>query len=101
MNFIEERIRKEGCVKPGGVLKVDSFLNHQIDMALVDEIAEEFVRRFAESPVTKVLTIETSGIILARMNKLWFICTMEYNLAIKRMKSCHLPQHIWILNALC
>ena len=65
MNFIEERIRDEGCVKSGGVLKVDAFLNHQIDMALVDEIAAEFVRRFADTPVSKVLTIETSGIILA------------------------------------
>ena len=65
MNFIEERIREDGCVKAGGVLKVDSFLNHQIDMILVDEIAAEFVRRFADAPVTKVLTIETSGIILA------------------------------------
>ena len=65
MNFIEERIREDGCVKSGGVLKVDSFLNHQIDMGLVDEIAAEFVRRFEGVPVTKVLTIETSGIILA------------------------------------
>ena len=65
MNFIEKRIREEGCVKSGGVLKVDAFLNHQIDMALVDEIAAEFVRRFTDTPVNKVLTIETSGIILA------------------------------------
>ena len=65
MNFIEERIREDGCVKENGVLKVDSFLNHQIDMTLVDRIAEEFVGRFAGAPVTKVLTIETSGIILA------------------------------------
>ena len=65
MNFIEERIREDGCVKENGVLKVDSFLNHQIDMVLVDQIAEEFVRRFEGASVTKVLTIETSGIILA------------------------------------
>lgn len=65
MNFIEERIRQEGCVKSGEVLKVDSFLNHQIDMELVERIAQEFVRRFEEIPVTRVLTIETSGIILA------------------------------------
>ena len=65
MNFIEQRIREEGCVKAGSVLKVDSFLNHQIDMVLVDQIAEEFVRRFEGASVTKVLTIETSGIILA------------------------------------
>ena len=65
MNFMEERIRKEGCVKSGDVLKVDAFLNHQIDMALMDEIAAEFVRRYEGCPITKVLTIETSGIILA------------------------------------
>ena len=65
MNFMEEKIRSEGCVKDGGVLKVDAFLNHQIDMGLVEQIAAEFVRRFAGTPVTRVLTIETSGIILA------------------------------------
>jgi xanthine phosphoribosyltransferase len=52
-------------VKPGNVLKVDSFLNHQIDVALIDEIAREFKRRFAGKPVTKVLTIESSGIAIA------------------------------------
>ena len=65
MNYIQERICKEGCVKSGDVLKVDSFLNHQIDMELVDKIAGGFVRRFADTKVTRVLTIETSGIILA------------------------------------
>lgn len=65
MTAIEERIRRDGCVKSGEVLKVDAFLNHQIDMALVDELAGEFVRRYAGSTITKVLTIETSGIILA------------------------------------
>ncbi len=65
MNFMEEKIRSEGCVKDGGVLKVDAFLNHQVDMELVENIAAEFVRRFAGTPVTRVLTIETSGIILA------------------------------------
>ena len=65
MNFIEERIRKDGCVKSGDVLKVDAFLNHQIDMELVEQIAQEFVRRFGDRTITKVLTIETSGIILA------------------------------------
>ena len=65
MNFMEEKIRAEGCVKSGNVLKVDSFLNHQIDMELVDRVAKEFVRRFEGAAVTRVLTIETSGIILA------------------------------------
>ena len=65
MNYIEERICKEGCVKSGDVLKVDAFLNHQIDMDLMDRIAADFVQRFEGCNITKVLTIETSGIILA------------------------------------
>ena len=65
MNFLEERIVKDGIVKPGNVLKVDSFLNHQMDIALLEEIGKEFKRRFADKPVTKVLTIETSGIGIA------------------------------------
>ncbi len=65
MNFLEERISKDGIVKPGNVLKVDSFLNHQIDVALIDEIGREFKRRFADLDVTKVLTIESSGIAIA------------------------------------
>ena len=65
MNFLEERIAKDGAVKAGNVLKVDSFLNHQMDIALLDEIGREFRRRFADKPVTKVLTIEASGIAIA------------------------------------
>ena len=65
MNFLEERIQKDGIVKPGNVLKVDSFLNHQMDIALMDEIGREFKRRFAGEAITKVLTIETSGIAIA------------------------------------
>ena len=65
MNFLEERILKDGIVKPGNVLKVDSFLNHQMDIALMDEIGKEFHRRFSDKPITKVLTIEASGIAIA------------------------------------
>ena len=65
MNFLEERIAKDGIVKPGNVLKVDSFLNHQMDVALMNEIGKEFKRRFADKHVTKVLTIEASGIAFA------------------------------------
>ena len=65
MNFLEERILKDGVVKPGNVLKVDSFLNHQMDIALMDEIGKEFYRRFSHKPITKVLTIEASGIGIA------------------------------------
>ena len=65
MNFLEERIVKDGVVKPGNVLKVGSFLNHQMDVALLEEIGREFRRRFADKHVTKVLTIEASGIGIA------------------------------------
>ena len=65
MNFLEERIVRDGIVKPGNVLKVDSFLNHQMDISLMEEIGREFKRRFADKPVTKVLTIEASGIGIA------------------------------------
>ena len=65
MNFLEERILKDGVVKPGNVLKVDSFLNHQMDIALMDQIGLEFHRRFQDRPITKVLTIEASGIAIA------------------------------------
>jgi len=65
MNFLEERIVKDGIVKDNNVLKVDSFLNHQMDIALLDEIGKEFYRRFKDKPITKVLTIEASGIAIA------------------------------------
>lgn len=65
MNFLQERIRNEGVVAPGNVLKVDSFLNHQVDMALCDAIGGWFHKAFQGCDPTKVLTIETSGIILA------------------------------------
>ena len=65
MNFLEERIVRDGIVKEGNVLKVDSFLNHQMDISLMDQMGEEFYRRFAHKPVTKVLTIEASGIAIA------------------------------------
>ena len=65
MNFLEERILKDGVVKPNNILKVDSFLNHQMDIALMEEIGREFHRRFQDANITKVLTIEASGIGIA------------------------------------
>ena len=65
MNFLEERILKDGVVKPGNVLKVESFLNHQMDITLMDQMADEFKRRFSGKPINKVLTIEASGIGIA------------------------------------
>ena len=65
MNFLEERIVKDGIVKEGNVLKVDSFLNHQMDIELFDQMGAEFKKRFADSPINKILTIEASGIGIA------------------------------------
>ena len=65
MNFLEERILKDGIVKSGNVLKVDSFLNHQMDISLMEEIGREFKRRFSHKQVNKILTIEASGIGIA------------------------------------
>ena len=62
MNFLEERILQDGVVRAGNVLKVDSFLNHQMDAALMEEIGREFHRRFEDAGITKVLTVEASGI---------------------------------------
>ena len=58
MRFLEERIRRDGIVREGNVLKVDSFLNHQMDIELFTEMAKEWKRRFADRPVNKILTIE-------------------------------------------
>ena len=65
MQLLEERILKDGVVKPGNVLKVDSFLNHQMDIDLINEIGKEFRRRFPSDKITKILTIEASGIGIA------------------------------------
>lgn len=65
MELLKERILKDGVVKPGNVLKVDSFLNHQMDIDLINEIGKEFRRRFPSEKITKILTIEASGIGIA------------------------------------
>ena len=65
MNFLEERILKDGNVKEGNVLKVDSFLNHQMDIELFDQMGAEFKKRFEGKPINKILTIEASGIGIA------------------------------------
>ena len=65
MNFLQERILRDGIVKSDHVLKVDSFLNHQMDLDLLEQMGQEFHRRFADKPITKVLTIESSGIPIA------------------------------------
>ena len=65
MNFLEEKILADGSIKQGNILKVDNFLNHQIDIDIMRQIAYEFKRRFKGEEVTKILTIEASGIAIA------------------------------------
>jgi xanthine phosphoribosyltransferase len=67
MKLLEDRILKEGQVRPGDILKVDCFLNHQLDVSLLDQIGEEFQRIFARDGVNKILTVEASGIAIACM----------------------------------
>ena len=72
MELLKQRILRDGVVKPGNVLKVDSFLNHQMDIALINEIGKEFKRLFSDCPVTKILTIEASGIGIACITAQYF-----------------------------
>ena len=65
MNFLEEKIMKDGVIREGNVLKVDKFLNHQMDVEVIDWIGKEFFNRFQNKGVTRILTIEASGIALA------------------------------------
>ena len=78
MNFLEERIQKDGIVKEGNVLKVDSFLNHQMDIRLLEQMGEEFKRRFADVQVDKILTIEASGIGIACVVAQYFHCPVIF-----------------------
>ena len=93
MNFLEERIKKDGIIRPGNVLKVDSFLNHQMDIALLDEIGREFKRRFAGETITKVLTIESSGIAIA------FPVAREFGVPLvfaKKSKSVNIEGDVYV-----
>ena len=67
MNYLEQKILSDGIIKPGNILKIDNFLNHQIDINVMREIAQEFKNRFAGVEVNKILTIEASGIAIATM----------------------------------
>ena len=72
MKLLEERIRTDGKVFPGDILKVDSFLNHQVDIKLMDEIGKEFYRLFKDCEPTKILTIEASGIAIGQAASRYF-----------------------------
>ena len=93
MNFLEERILKDGIVKEGNVLKVDSFLNHQMDIKLFDEMGKEFRKRFADKPINKILTIEASGIGIA------CVAAQHFNVPVvfaKKSKSINLEGEMYV-----
>ena len=93
MNFLEERIAKDGVVKPGNVLKVASFLNHQMDPRLMVQMAEEFKRRFAGKPINKILTIEASGIGIAAFVALVFDAPLVF---AKKSKSINIDGEMYV-----
>ena len=92
MKLLEERIQKDGIVKPGNVLKVDSFINHQMDIELISEMGKEWKRLFADKPINKILTIEASGIGIA------CIAAMHFNVPVvfaKKAKSINLEGEMY------
>ena len=93
MNFLEERIAKDGIVKEGNVLKVDSFLNHQMDIELLNEIGKEFKRRFDGKPINKILTIEASGIGIACIAAQYFGAPVVF---AKKTKSINLEGEMYV-----
>ena len=93
MNFLEERILKDGIVKEGNVLKVDSFLNHQMDVSLLDRMGREFYARFCDRPITKVLTIEASGIAIACFVARYFNVPMVF---AKKSKSVNIDGDTYV-----
>ena len=78
MDLLKQRILKDGTVKPGNIVKVDNFLNHQIDIALFNEMGKEFKRIFADEPITKIITIEASGIGVACIAAQYFDVPVVY-----------------------
>ena len=93
MNFLEERIIKDGIVKEGNVLKVDSFLNHQMDITLFDEMGAEFKKRFEGKYINKILTVEASGIGIA------CVVAMHFNVPVvfaKKSKSINIEGDMYI-----
>ena len=92
MELLEQRIREEGVVKPGGVLKVDAFLNHQMDVTLFSAMGAEWKRLFAGAPINKILTIEASGIGIACVAAQHFGVPVVF---AKKAKSVNIDGDVW------
>lgn len=93
MNFLEERIVKDGIVKEGNVLKVDSFLNHQMDIRLFEQMGEEFKHRFKDKKINKILTIEASGIGIACVVAKYFEAPVVF---AKKSKSINIDGEMYV-----
>ncbi len=92
MKLLEDRIRKEGVIKEGNVLKVDSFLNHQMDVPFFNEMGKEFKRLFADAPINKILTIEASGIGIAIIAGLHFQVPVVF---AKKSRSSNISNQVY------
>lgn len=93
MNFLEERILKDGIVKEGNILKVDSFLNHQMDIDLYNEMGKEFAKRFEGKNINKILTIEASGIGIACVVAQYFKVPVVF---AKKAKSINIDGDMYV-----
>ena len=93
MNFLEERILRDGIVKEGNVLKVDSFLNHQMDISLFEQMGEEFKKRFAGKEINKIVTIEASGIGIACVVAKYFNLPVVF---AKKSKSINIEGDMYV-----
>lgn len=93
MNFLEERIVKDGIVKEGNVLNVDSFLNHQMDIQLFEQMGEEFKKRFADANINKIVTIESSGIGIACIVARYFDVPVVF---AKKSKSINIDGDMYV-----
>ena len=92
MKLLEEKIRREGTVRPGGILKIDNFLNHQIDTSLLYEMALELRRLYEGEDINKILTIEASGIAIAAVAGYVFGCPILF---AKKSKSRNISDAVW------
>ena len=92
MRLLEERIKEDGQVRPGNILKVDSFLNHQLDVSLLELLGKEFFERFKNKGITRILTIEASGIALACLAAQYFKVPVVF---AKKAKSKNLDGELY------
>ena len=93
MNFLEEKILKDGIVREGNVLKVDSFLNHQMDVGILDQIGKTFYDKFKDKNITKIITIESSGIAIAYATAKYFDVPFVF---AKKSKSINIDSDVYV-----